>query len=84
MFKLMGKEINAILCAQMVLIWTYDYVKVPFSKHQYCCRSSYLLQIAIINVALKHISFSVILGWSDKPITVPRQASLKGDIQFLQ
>ena len=24
MFKLMGKEINAILGAQMILIWTYE------------------------------------------------------------
>ena len=80
----MGKEINAILGAQTILILTNDYVQGPFSKHQYHFRSSYLLLIAIINVALKPNSFSVILGWSDKPTTVPRQSSLKGDSLILQ
>ena len=39
MFELMGKEINAILGAQTILIWTYDdsYLQVelpgPATKH---------------------------------------------------
>ena len=28
MFKLMGKEINAFLCAQNILIWTYAWVHI--------------------------------------------------------
>ena len=37
MFKLMGKEINAILGAQTILIWTYDFVEYPedrFSRNE--------------------------------------------------
>ena len=32
MFKLMGKEINAILGAQTILIWTYDLQCLPGPK----------------------------------------------------
>ena len=34
MFKLMGKEINAILGAQTILIWTYDLPCLPSPGHE--------------------------------------------------
>ena len=33
MFKLMGKEINAILGAQRILIWTYEKYAVSTQKN---------------------------------------------------
>ena len=39
MFKLMSKEINAILGAQTILIWTYDNDTVISRKLQICRKS---------------------------------------------
>ena len=52
MFKLMGKEINAILGAQTIFIWTYGIVRDPglcyilrflwMDKYSYCNNSKML------------------------------------------
>ena len=39
-FKLMGKEINAILGAQMILIWTYEFVSYLLLYKTICCGHS--------------------------------------------
>ena len=36
MFKLMGKEINAILGAQTILIWTYEFIEIVYILGSIC------------------------------------------------
>ena len=37
MFKLMGKEMNAVLGAQTILIWTYEFPKNAHGWRAYVC-----------------------------------------------
>ena len=64
MFKLMGKEINAILGAQTILIWTYATnfgIGILFSLHSsdplyYICDTDFLL-ISLKGVAGSSFKF---------------------------